>query len=41
MERWIVKSQEIEEKKRHYEGILRRELSCLDKEFKLLNLLSR
>lgn len=41
MERWVVKIQELEEKKRHYEDILRRELSGLDDEFQSLRLLSQ
>ena len=41
MERWVVKIQALEGKKRRYEDILRRELSGLDEEFKSLNLLSQ
>lgn len=41
MERWVVKIQALEEKKRHYEDILRRELSGLDEEFESLRLLSQ
>ena len=41
MERWVVKIQTLEEKKRRYEDILRRELSGLDEEFESLRLLSQ
>ncbi|WP_307986761.1 DUF6744 family protein [uncultured Oscillibacter sp.] len=41
MERWVVKIQELEGKKRHYEDILRREISGLDDEFQSLHLLSQ
>ena len=41
MERWVVKIQELEGKKRHYEDILRREISGLDDEFQSLRLLSQ
>ena len=41
MERWVVKIQTLEEKKRRYENILRRELSGLDEEFESLRLLSQ
>ena len=41
MERWVVKIQALEEKKRRYEDILRRELSGLDEEFESLRLLSQ
>lgn len=41
MERWVVKIQAMEEKKRRYEDILRRELSGLDEEFESLRLLSQ
>ena len=41
MERWVVKIQALEEKKCHYEDILRRELSGLDEEFESLRLLSQ
>lgn len=40
MERWVVKIQALEEKKRHYEDILRRELNGLDDEFETLKFLS-
>jgi hypothetical protein len=41
MDRWILKVQALEEKKRHYEGELQRELSGLDDEFSVLKLLSQ
>lgn len=41
MERWVVKISALEEKKRHYEAILQRELAGLDEEFDSLNLLSQ
>lgn len=41
MERWVLKVQALEEKKRHYEGVLQRELSGLDDEFSVLKLLSQ
>lgn len=41
MERWVVKVQALEEKKRHYEDILRRELDGLDDEFENLRFLSQ
>ena len=41
MERWVVKIQALEEKKRRYEDILRRELTGLDDEFESLRLLSQ
>lgn len=41
MERWVIKIQALEEKKHHYEDILRRELSGLDEEFESLRLLSQ
>ena len=41
MDRWILKVQALEEKKRHYEGVLQRELSGLDDEFSVLKLLSQ
>ena len=41
MERWINKIATLEEKKRHYEEILRRELDGLDDEFETLKFLSR
>ena len=41
MDRWVLKVQALEEKKRHYEGVLQRELSGLDDEFSVLKLLSQ
>ena len=41
MERWVVKIQALEDKKRHYEDVLRRELNGLDEEFESLRLLSQ
>ena len=39
--RWVLKVQALEEKKRHYEGVLQRELDGLDDEFSFLKLLSQ
>ncbi len=41
MERWVLKIQGLEEKKRHYEKVLRRELDGLDDEFGALKLMSQ
>ena len=41
MERWVMKIAALEEKKRHYEDILRRELDGLDDEFENLRFLSQ
>lgn len=41
MERWVLKIRAIEERKRHYEGVLRRELNGLDEEFETLRFLSQ
>lgn len=41
LERWVMKIDRLEEKKRHYEAILRRELDGLDDEFGDLKLLSQ
>ena len=41
MERWVLKIQGLEEKKRHYEQVLRRELDGLDDEFSTLKFLSQ
>lgn len=41
MERWVLKIQQLEQKKRHYEDILRRELDGLDDEFDTLKFLSQ
>ena len=37
----MLKVQALEEKKRHYEGVLQKELSGLDDEFSVLKLLSQ
>ena len=41
LERWVNKISTLEEKKRHYETILRRELDGLDDEFETLKFLSQ
>ena len=41
MERWVNKISNLEQKKRHYEEILRRELNGLDDEFETLKFLSQ
>ncbi len=41
MDRWILKIQGLEEKKRHYEQVLSRELDGLDDEFSTLKFLSQ
>ena len=41
LERWVLKISTLEEKKRHYEDVLRRELDGLDDEFDTLKLLSQ
>lgn len=41
MERWVVKIEALEQKKRHYEEVLRRELDGLDDEFATLKFLSQ
>ena len=41
MERWVNKIATLEQKKQHYEEILRRELDGLDDEFETLRLLSQ
>ena len=41
MDRWILKIQGLEEKKRHYEQVLRRELDGLDEEFGTLKFLAQ
>ncbi len=41
MERWVLEIKALEEKKKHYEGVLRRELDGLDDEFSTLKFLSR
>ncbi len=41
MERWVMKIRALEERKRHYEQVLRRELDGLDDEFGTLKFLSQ
>ena len=41
MERWVIKIKNLEEKKRHYEAVLQRELDGLDDEFENLKFLSQ
>ena len=41
MDRWVLKVQALEEKKRHYEEVLQRELDGLDEEFSILKLFSQ
>jgi len=41
MKRWVLKIQGLEEKKRHYEKVLRRELDGLDDEFGALKLMGQ
>lgn len=41
MDRWVLKIQALEEKKKHYEGVLRRELDGLDDEFSTLKFLAQ
>ncbi len=41
MDRWVLRIRGLEEKKRHYESVLRRELDGLDEEFSALKLLSQ
>ena len=41
MDRWVLKVQALEQKKRHYESVLRRELDGLDDEFSVLKFLSQ
>ena len=41
MERWVLKIQALEEKKKHYEEVLRRELDGLDDEFSTLKFLGQ
>ncbi|MDE7262967.1 MAG: hypothetical protein K2N78_13035 [Oscillospiraceae bacterium] len=41
MERWVLKIQNLEEKKKHYEQALRWELDGLDDEFSTLKFLSQ
>lgn len=41
MDRWVLKIQALEQKKRHYEQVLRQELDGLDDEFNTLKFLSQ
>ena len=41
MERWALKIQGLEERKRHYEQVLRRELDGLDDEFSTLKFMGQ
>ena len=41
MERWVLKVRDLEERKRHYEEVLRRELNGLDDEFATLKFLAQ
>ena len=41
MERWVLKVRDLEERKRHYEEVLRRELNGLDDEFSTLKFLAQ
>jgi len=41
MDRWVLKIRALEEKKKHYEGVLRRELDGLDDEFATFKFLSQ
>jgi len=41
MDRWVLKIRALEEKKKHYEGVLRRELDGLDDEFATLKFLAQ
>jgi len=41
MDRWVLKVQALEEKKKHYEKVLRRELDGLDDEFGTLKFLAQ
>ena len=41
MNRWIAKIDALEEKRRHYEGILRRQLDDLNDEFSTLQMFSQ
>lgn len=41
MERWVVKIEALEQKKSHYEEVLRRELTGLDEDFSTLKFLSQ
>ena len=39
MGRWVLKVQALEQKKRHYESVLQREMDGLDDEFSVLKIL--
>jgi len=41
MDRWVLKVRALEEKKQHYEKVLRRELDGLDDEFGTLKFLAQ
>ena len=41
MERWVLKIQGLEDRKRHYEQVLRRELDGRDDEFSTLKFLGQ
>ena len=41
MDRWVLKVQALEERKRHYEAVLRQELNGLDDEFSTLKFLAQ
>ena len=41
MDRWVLKVQALEERKRHYEEVLRQELNGLDDEFSTLKFLAQ
>ena len=41
MERWVLKVQALEQRKRHYEEVLRQELTGLDDEFSTLKFLAQ
>ena len=41
MDRWVLKIQGLEEKKKHYEQVLRRELDGLDDEFTTLKFMAQ
>ena len=41
MERWVLKVQALEQRKRHYEEVLRQELNGLDDEFTTLKFLAQ
>jgi len=41
MDRWVLKIRALEEKKKHYEGVLRQELDGLDDEFATLKFLAQ